>query len=328
MARPVGADGQPAAKSLPLRQRLAQARAMQLTTITPAATRPVTATVVDTAPAPTPTARQLAVAHGFDVTHMVDQVTALGGPRVSGTADLQRATELVRGAAAANGWSVHVEHVAPSWQTRGRDLYNVVADHPGTGEADGSHPLVIAGAHLDTVIGAYGANDDASGSAALLEATRVFSALPTKDDLRFVWFDGEELGTLGSSAYVRAHAEEVAHAKVMVMAEMLAAPEGSPNLVFTSRAGAAAAPPVVAAATAVGITPHIEVDRNANSDHQPFVDAGIPAFVVSSALPRTMSHDDPNYHRPTDTVDHMNREVYATSAQLLGLAIDAYASPA
>ena len=268
---------------------------------------------------------EAAIVAGLRADAMIEQVRRLGGPRVAGTADAKRAAELIRDTAAANGWDARIEHVPASRATRGKDLYNVVADRRGTGP-DGARGLVLAGAHFDTVRGAYGANDDGSGTAALLESTRVFAELPTNDDLRFIWFDGEEDGLTGSRAYVERHRDEIKGAKAMIVAEMLGSPQGTPRLVFTDRASSRAATPVMAAAARHGIGAGIEVDPQAGSDHMPFAHVGVPSMVVASATPRSMHHDDPNYHQPSDTIDKLNSDVLESTGDLLGLAISAFAN--
>lgn len=278
--------------------------------------------LASTPPRAEPTADERTIVGGMGAERTISEVSRLGGPRVAGTPGALRAAELIRDTAAANGWAAHIEDVPMSG---GRLLHNVVAEKRGTA-ADGERGLVLAGAHLDSVPRAYGANDDGSGTAALMEATRVFTDVPTRHDLRFVWFDGEELGLVGSRAYVRQHADELKGAKAMVVAEMLGSPDGRSMLVFTDRKSADAAAPAREAARRNGIEPEIEIDPRAGSDHLPFAAAGIPSLVVATAAPRTIDHDDPNYHRPTDTADKLNPTVMEQAVDLLGVAINAYAN--
>ena len=82
--------------------------------------------------------------------------------------------------------------------------YNVLADLPGTSRSAG---YVMAGAHLDSWIGADGATDNGAGVAIVMEAARILSKLHvrTKRTIRFAFWSGEEQGLFGSSAYVAAH---------------------------------------------------------------------------------------------------------------------------
>lgn len=89
------------------------------------------------------------------------------------------------------------------------DCVNVIA------RLDGSDPrlrneYITLGAHLDhigmTGLGEPypGANDDASGCAAVLETARVLAARPPKRSILFVLFTAEEVGHLGSQHFVKA----------------------------------------------------------------------------------------------------------------------------
>ena len=83
-----------------------------------------------------------------------------------------------------------------------RTSYNVTAAKPSTFKKKGTNDIIVVGAHHDSVAGAPGANDDASGTAMVLELARVFKTLPTDTELRFVTFGAEEVGLLGSEHYV------------------------------------------------------------------------------------------------------------------------------
>ncbi len=71
-----------------------------------------------------------------------------------------------------------------------RTDYNVIAELPGKNEDN----VVMAGAHLDSVIEGPGINDNGSGSAALLETALMMANLNPENTLRFAWWAGEEQG--------------------------------------------------------------------------------------------------------------------------------------
>jgi hypothetical protein len=85
---------------------------------------------------------------------------------------------------------------------------NVIATLPGASLPD---EWIVVGAHYDSrntsstnPVGTPGAEDNASGCAAVLELARVFSAFPPPQrTLKFVCFAGEEQGLLGSTAWVQ-----------------------------------------------------------------------------------------------------------------------------
>jgi Zn-dependent M28 family amino/carboxypeptidase len=77
------------------------------------------------------------------------------------------------------------------------DDYNVIADSKG---GDPNH-VVVVDAHLDAIYGA-GMLDNASGSATILDIAQMMKNVNPRNKLRFIWFGGEELGLLGSAAYI------------------------------------------------------------------------------------------------------------------------------
>jgi len=81
---------------------------------------------------------------------------------------------------------------------------NTIAEIPGT---DLAHEVVIMGAHMDGVPYATGATDNATGTAAMMEAVRAIQALKLRPrrTIRVALWGGEEQGLLGSRAYVAAH---------------------------------------------------------------------------------------------------------------------------
>ncbi len=81
---------------------------------------------------------------------------------------------------------------------------NVIAKLPGT-----VHPelIYVVSSHFDSVDRGPGADDNSSGTSALLEAARVLKDSPQPATLHFAFFTGEEAGLLGSRHYVRTASE-------------------------------------------------------------------------------------------------------------------------
>lgn len=85
---------------------------------------------------------------------------------------------------------------------------NLIVTFPGTTRAE---EVVVLSAHLDSKserkpnTQAPGADDNATGSAALLEAARLFRSQRFQRTVQLIWFTGEEWGMLGSQAYARDH---------------------------------------------------------------------------------------------------------------------------
>lgn len=86
--------------------------------------------------------------------------------------------------------------------------WNIIGDLPGDEHPD---ELILLGSHYDGHDISQGAVDPASGVAAVLEAARTLAkyAAPLPRTLRFAAWGVEEIGLLGSKAYVRDHADEL-----------------------------------------------------------------------------------------------------------------------
>lgn len=132
----------------------------------------------------------------------------------------QRLLGAMRGAAGPAKWAgaLHVRYVVGQ-TTVPVHLHVVMNATPTTlwntvGELRGVHPnqSVILGGHRDAWV--YGVTDNGSGISSLLEVARGLGALHRRGwtpqrTIRIVGFDGEEIGELGSQAYVSAHQPEL-----------------------------------------------------------------------------------------------------------------------
>jgi hypothetical protein len=98
-----------------------------------------------------------------------------------------------------------------SYDIRGQACHNIEAEIPGSLQgataSQPSHlPIIVIGAHYDSVFGSPGANDNGSGVAAMLALARRFASAKPKQTLRFVAFVNEEppyflSGEMGSQIY-------------------------------------------------------------------------------------------------------------------------------
>lgn len=108
-----------------------------------------------------------------------------------------------------------------SWQTQGATharlcvdggrqkslSENVILEIPGQDRDAG---VIYVGGHHDTQAGTVGADDNAIGSASVVELARILSAQKLKCTLRLISFGAEEQLSVGSANYVRRHREEIA----------------------------------------------------------------------------------------------------------------------
>jgi len=170
-----------------------------------------------------------------------------------------------------------------------RTAHNVVGAIGQTGRR------LVVGAHLDSVEGSPGANDNASGVAAILEAARVLRAERTPAGLEFVAFDAEELGLYGSQAYVRS--ERIRGVVGMVNLDMVGV--GERFLVGNTGPDDRLVEITLEAARRVGV--RLERGRLGSSDHVPFEQAAKPAAFLHRP-------EDPRYHSPQDTPEWVRPE--------------------
>src|SRR3954465_15041245 len=125
------------------------------------------------------------------------------------------------------GLQVHEESYAAG-QTVAR---NIVGEIPGAG---GNDQVVIIGAHYDSVEGTPGANDNASGVAALLALARHFAKSQHQRTLRFVAFANEEppffqTEQMGSLVYARGCAARHENVVAMLSLETMGYYSDAPN---------------------------------------------------------------------------------------------------
>ena len=94
------------------------------------------------------------------------------------------------------------------FRENGFELTNVICNKGGE-----TNKIILICGHYDTILGdnaedtvsrAPGANDNASGVAAILEIARILFSVDLKYSIRFVLFSGEEQGLIGSGHYVDA----------------------------------------------------------------------------------------------------------------------------
>ncbi len=84
--------------------------------------------------------------------------------------------------------------------------WNIIGDIVGTEKPE---EMILLGSHYDGHDISQGASDPASGVVSVMEAARVLSAQAHPRTIRFALWGVEEIGLLGSQAYVRDHAESL-----------------------------------------------------------------------------------------------------------------------
>lgn len=173
------------------------------------------------------------------------------------------------------GARVNVQLDTENWKCRPS---NVIADIPGVGPL--AHEQVIVTAHLDSWHLAEGALDNGSGSTAILEVARALAAADwqPRRTVRFIWFMGEELGLIGSEAYVRDFADELDNVVAVINLDMPGRPTQLAHFMHPEIEPFLQS--VLADLGAYQLRPEIATWRWSRSDHAPFVKAGVCAIGV------------------------------------------------
>lgn len=211
-------------------------------------------------------------------------------------------------------------------------LRNVVGVIPGL---DPNAGTIIVGAHLDHVgegprgrVG-YGADDNASGVAALLGLVDVFAANPTEATLLFACFCGEEDGLLGS----RALAQDLEQLGVpapfvaMVNLDMIGRGDASEVIVFRDAPRTAgremldAALAQIVPSEAHGLARVRRVDHSSffqRSDQASFFEVGIPSVFLFEQWPHV---PDGIYHTWNDTLENVDTLKVTRTAKFAALLV-------
>lgn len=117
------------------------------------------------------------------------------------------------------------------FQVRGKTHQNVILNLPFANSSKQKPPILI-GAHYDAVPGTPGADDNATGVAALLELARAFADDSGRYPVRLVAFDLEEYGLIGSSGaseYAAQLRQQQQPLRLMISLEMLGYCDSTPG---------------------------------------------------------------------------------------------------
>jgi Zn-dependent M28 family amino/carboxypeptidase len=199
--------------------------------------------------------------------------------------------------------------------------------------------VLVVGAHYDSAATSPGANDNATGAAAVIELARLLGDLraTTTRRIRLVLFANEEspyfrTPDMGSLRYARALAAQNEHVVAMYSLETLGFYSDEPgsqrypapfSMMFPDRAdfvafvGMLGSRPLVretvrsfrshtAFPTIGGVAP-ASVEGIGWSDHWAFAEQGFPAVMITD----TALFRYPHYHQPTDTPDKVDMEKLA-----------------
>jgi hypothetical protein len=204
---------------------------------------------------------------------------------------------------------------------------NVVATLPGIGDHPG---VIVIAAHYDSRGAdpdsggglAPGANDNASGTAILLELARLLSSRSWRQTIVFVAFAAEEQGTFGSRHYVQNRILDGRVFDAVLTNDIVGGRPGIPQSIriFTPGPDLSAARQLARYIELVGglYLPAFRIDSiNALDregrwgDHREFINAGVPAVRITES-----EEDQSSNHSGQDTSDKIDYNYLAQVAQL------------
>jgi carboxypeptidase Q len=200
--------------------------------------------------------------------------------------------------------------------------FNTVAELPGT---DLASEVVLLGAHFDSHPYATGATDNATGSAAMMEAVRILKAIGVKPrrTIRVALWGGEEQGLMGSRAYVREHYADIDTMTLKPDHAKLAAYFNSDNGTGRVRGiwmqGNLAVRPIfeqwIAPLRDLGVT--ILSPRSVSqTDHLSFDNAGLPGFQL---VVDRLEYNSRSHHSNMDTFDRVQRDDMIQQATVIAV---------
>lgn len=204
---------------------------------------------------------------------------------------------------------------------------NILATKTGTKYPE--KQFIICG-HYDAMPSGttnYGADDNASGTSAVMEAARVLANFPLEYSVVFIAFDEEEIGLVGSEAYADSAAIRGDQILGVLNLDMIAWDSDNDFKlhVITNNASSDLADLFISGCNVY--TPEIvtkkKFDNVANSDHAPFWPKGYKAFLAIEDL----SDFNPYYHTLNDKFSTLNQPFFisvtkAAIATLTALATD------
>jgi hypothetical protein len=193
---------------------------------------------------------------------------------------------------------------------------NVIAEIRGSEKPD---EWIIIGAHLDSWDFGTGAQDNGAGTAQVLEAARLITSLgkAPKRSIRFALWAGEEEGLLGSRQYVKQHQSELAKCVAVLNTDNGSGEvqgwkvEGRDDLV-------AAMQPFSDSVLAPFGAGQVSKEITYDTDHGPFMLAGIPAFDLLVDMKAYMEV----HHNAGDTLDKVNVRNLNIGAAVVAITAD------
>jgi aminopeptidase YwaD len=208
---------------------------------------------------------------------------------------------------------------------------NVIATRGPTDQADESRPIVVFSGHYDSVALSPGANDNASGTAGVMEMARLLAEVPLAAEVRFLACGGEEGGLVGSRHYV-AQLSEAERERVVANFNMdmiaTAGPDQTTLFVNTLDGENLVAQAALFAADTLGYADILNAPyQRGASDHVAFANAGIAGANFIWRELETISLE-PWYHHPHDNMENISAERMRIALEIITAASTQVMCPA
>ncbi|MFA6232798.1 MAG: M28 family peptidase [Bacteroidota bacterium] len=186
---------------------------------------------------------------------------------------------------------------------------NIICTLPGK-----SDEKIVVGAHFDSWDVGQGSVDNGVGTALLFDIARLLSSISPVNErtIEFVWFNGEEMGLWGSRKYVEMHTGD--RIVAMVNMDMTGSPRG-----FGAMGNDHFLPllnELVSEFRGYDMSSGVINTLWTNSDHQPFMLAGIPTITPLGHLDRETVI---TYHDFGDTFDLVNKRYLSEAAGVISV---------
>jgi hypothetical protein len=192
------------------------------------------------------------------------------------------------------------------------NMRNVLAILPGSDPQLRDQVIVVC-AHFDHIgygrfmsLGPYGyihpgADDNASGTSAVIELAKAFTMLAPKRSILFANWDGEEKGLLGSKHWVTHPTMPLDRVTVALNLDMIGRLRDKSLMVMGSRSGFGMRRLLSVHNDVSDLQFNLLWGLHGNADHFPFTEHDIPALLFHTGV-------HPEYHKPTDVAKLINRE--------------------
>ncbi|MFJ7369837.1 M28 family peptidase [Lysinibacillus sp. NPDC098008] len=171
-----------------------------------------------------------------------------------------------------------------------------------------TNDILIIGAHYDGIRNIPAANDNASGVAVMLELVRLLHNVPTDTEIRFIAFDAEEDGLLGSMHYVSQLGADSDRVIGMLNFDMLAAKKEENVKIYSADGESSFLSDLLKNNDNYKNIEVLEYNSGGTSDHAAFAPKAIPNLFFSHPA----VHGE--YHNDNDTIEHVSPDMLAYAA--------------